>query len=217
MSNPIKNAGGAFIFAALIWACLVAHELWTDDYISESYILGELGWWLAAALIILFVTQVEKRPLSSIGLKAPAPGSLGVAAIAFSVAVFLVGIFSIASQFLGVDFTSTQENLQGSSSAPFWVILLSLTRAGIVEELLFRGFFLSRSVEAGAPHWAALLLSTGLFVAPHFLFWGGAHLIIVVAAGLAFGTVFLWKRDLAACVLAHIGFNLFGVVAVSLT
>ena len=89
-------------------------------------------------------------------------------------------------------------------------------RAAGVEELLFRGFLISRGIEMKIRPMQMVLISTAVFVAPHAIFWPGPHLLLVTSAGLAFGLIFIWKKDLTACILAHISFNVIGIAMAAL-
>ena len=118
-------------------------------------------------------------------------------------------------QLTGLDPTHTESRLDESATAPIWWMVLVFLRAGIIEELLFRGFVISRLIDLGMSRLWALLISTFLFVVPHAFFWPASSLILVAFTGLALGTIFIWKRDLLACVIAHIGVNVGGVIASS--
>ena len=199
----------AFV-AVLFITAMTAHELFTADV---SFLVSESGWWLIAVGIFFYVLFIEKKSLASVGVKRPSVNTIISATIGLMVAVTLVGLAGAIAPLLGISFSKTENALKAASEAPFWVLALTVLRAGVVEELFFRGFLLARLRELGLRPLFALLLTTVLFVAPHALFWGGAHLVLVTIASLVFGALFLLRRDLIACALAHIGFNVGGLVA----
>ena len=198
------------IIAIIFIVAMVAHE---RTIANDSFFLSEAGWWLIAAGVIAYVMIVEKRPLKTIGVKAVSISTLVTAAIGLTGAVFLVGVSGVIAPLIGLNFSNTQDAMQSASSVPLWALALTVLRAGIVEELFFRGFLLSRFLEFKWNPVLAVVLTTVLFVAPHALFWGGAHLILVAIASLVFSTMFVLRRDLLACILAHIGFNAGGLIA----
>jgi membrane protease YdiL (CAAX protease family) len=202
------------IVSGMILAALILHELHSEKLFSSFPILAEeIGWWLIGLLLVAYIIVVERKGLSSVGIRKVSPSTISTAAIGFGLALLGVAAFGLIIQLTGIDPTSTEERLGETASAPLWWLILVFLRAGVVEELIFRGFIISRLIEFGASRWLTLLMSTFLFVLPHALFWPGPALILVAFHGLAFGTIFIWKRDLLACVLAHIGINIGGVIA----
>ncbi|MCF6275630.1 MAG: CPBP family intramembrane metalloprotease, partial [Robiginitomaculum sp.] len=122
----------------------------------------------------------------------------------------------LITQFTGIDPAGTEEQLSQTATAPWWSLFFFFLRVGIIEELIFRGFVISRAIDLGASKRLALFISTFLFILPHALFWPAPHLILVAFSSLAFGVIFIWKRDLLACIIAHIGFNVCGVIVLTL-
>ncbi len=202
------------IVSGTILAALILHELHSEKLFSSFPILAtEIGWWMVGFLLATYIVVVERKPLSSVGIRKVSQSTISTATIGFGLALLGVAAFGLIIQLTGIDSTSTEERLDETATAPLWWLSLVFLRAGVVEELFFRGFIISRLIEFGASRWLALLISTFLFVLPHALFWPGPSLILVAFHGLAFGAIFIWKRDLLACVLAHIGINIGGVIA----
>jgi len=177
-----------------------------------AFALTEVGWWTTALAITAFVLIIERRPLASLGFQPVSLKTVWVAIVGLILATLLVGISVTLANLLGVDFSNSQERLEDGTSVPIFLLGLTILRAGIVEELLFRGLLITRIIELRASPIVAVLIATAVFVAPHALFWPGPHLLIVAAAGLSFGIIFIWKRDLVACMIAHVGFNGLGYI-----
>jgi hypothetical protein len=57
---------------------------------------GEILWWVLVAVIIVYVTHVEDRPLSSIGFRVPGAGDIGIAIVAALVMIALIGVIFTA-------------------------------------------------------------------------------------------------------------------------
>jgi membrane protease YdiL (CAAX protease family) len=78
--------------------------------------------------------------------------------------------------------------------------------AGATEEIAFRGFMLPR-LRLGLGGWIpALLAGATLFGAGHF-YEGPLATIQTASMGLLLGLIFVWRRQLVACVLSHVAFN----------
>lgn len=93
------------------------------------------------------------------------------------------------------------------TTTPELLALLPLMVVGapIFEEFVFRAWLLER-LGRDLPAWAALVLSTGAFVAAHLpqsiLEW-----VVLFTAGLVLGLLWWRTRSLVACVIAHALYN----------
>ncbi len=78
--------------------------------------------------------------------------------------------------------------------------------AGATEEIAFRGFMLPRLRITLGGWIPALLASAALFGAGHF-YEGPLATVQTASMGLVLGLIYLWRRQLVACVLSHVAFN----------
>lgn len=160
--------------------------------LRELAILGLTG------LLLWIVVGRERQPLSSIGLRTNRLGrSLGLGILAtvviFAAVVAMLAIYSA----LGVSYG------EGRTIAPSMAVtLLTVLRAGVSEEILYRGFALQR-LEAltGSKRVAAsaVILAFALF---HYS-QGLAGMVLALVLGAILTGFYLWKRDLVACITAH--------------
>ncbi|MGK3982375.1 CPBP family intramembrane glutamic endopeptidase [Sorangium sp. So ce136] len=109
--------------------------------------------------------------------------------------------------------------LGGFSALPPSLILPLALFTGIYEELVFRGFFLSRLRAALSPdprHRAAaalaVVLSSALFAAGHF-YQSMLGVVQTFAIGLVLGALAVRRDNVWPCVVAHAGINLIGLTA----
>ena len=92
---------------------------------------------------------------------------------------------------------------------PLWVCILIVFRAGIVEELFYRGYAIERLRAMGAGRFASPALPLFLFAVAHY---AGAWVNVfqpLVLGGILTG-FFLWRRDLVANIIAHTLVDLVG-------
>jgi len=203
-----------FAVTGVLLSVLIFHELHSENlFSSHSILVTEVGWWLVGLLLIIYIVAFERKSLSSIGLRKASFSTILNAAMGFGLALIGVAAFGLIIHLTGLDPTSTEDRLNETATAPSWWLILVFLRAGVVEELFFRGFIISRLIELGISKRFSLLISTILFVLPHAFFWPAPALLLVTFTGLALGTIFIWKRDLLACMLAHVGVNVGGVIA----
>lgn len=103
----------------------------------------------------------------------------------------------------------TPQALRERSETGFWVWVVfrlfgSAVVVAVIEELFWRGFLMRwiidpdfRKVPLGAFTWRSFLMTAVLFGFEH------DRVVAGIAAGIAYGALLCWKRNLFLCVLAH--------------
>jgi membrane protease YdiL (CAAX protease family) len=165
--------------------------------------LGEEGlFWLLTLLLVAYVTLVEHRPLSSIGLGRTTwkSAAFGIGAACVMIGGFAV-IYLVVFPALGLSATETA--LRAVKSTPVWFQLLLVTRAAVFEEIYYRGFAIERLTEITGRRWAAALISLLAFTFAHLDYWGWPHLIVAAFGGIVLTGLYLFRRDLSANMIAH--------------
>lgn len=79
---------------------------------------------------------------------------------------------------------------------------------GLYEELVFRGFLMTRLRRATGSWILAVLVSTAIFTALHALDQTQAALVSVTILSLVFSAVTIWRRSLIPAIVAHALFDL---------
>jgi membrane protease YdiL (CAAX protease family) len=87
--------------------------------------------------------------------------------------------------------------------APFWLRLLVVTRAAVIEETLFRGYGIERLQELTGNRWIAGGVTLAIFAMVHYLSGGWIHVVTAGWAGLVLTVFYFWRRDLGANIVAH--------------
>jgi membrane protease YdiL (CAAX protease family) len=165
-------------------------------------LLRELIPWAVACFVIVWVLLVERQPLASIGLRMPDKPSLRLACwtAAFISAVMVIQFF-VVLPLLGL--THAAEQRQQILALPWWMRFMTVVRAAVTEEIIYRGFMIERLLWLTRSRAAALIISVLAFAAAHLRGWGPSQLVPVAIGGVALGVLYLWRRNLPANVLAH--------------
>lgn len=169
-----------------------------DPTASGSIIIRELAILAVTAFVLWIVVARERLPLSSVGLRFDRVGrsigwGFGLAVVAFVIlAAVLVGYAS-----LGIHYG---EGTAISRALP--VTFLAVLRAGISEEVLYRGFALERLQSLTGSKWIAAGVTLVLFAGFHYR-QGMAGVFIAFVIGALFTAFYLWKRDLLANIVGH--------------
>lgn len=162
---------------------------------------NELVFLALIAAVVGYVRWVEQRPLSSIGLGRPSLKDLLLA-----VATGILIVATLAAMYLVVfPALHWSENQQIGTllALPFWLRLVSVARAAVSEELLFRGYALERVQTLTRSPAAAGTFTWAVFTLDHLGYWGWHHLLVAGVAGAMLTLLYLWRRNLWANILAH--------------
>jgi|HubBroStandDraft_4_1064222.scaffolds.fasta_scaffold251069_2 membrane protease YdiL (CAAX protease family) len=162
----------------------------------------ETLWWLAAAVMLFCVLRVERRPLSSIGLR-----RLGLRDILIGVLagiLMFVGAKVINSEiFLRFHLQANMHEAYRIAAAPFWYRFILVLRAAVVEEILFRGYAIERLQELTGSILSAAVISWLTFTVTHLNSWGWAFLIYAGFHGVILTLLYVWRRNLSSNIIAH--------------
>ena len=164
---------------------------------TSSAIVKETLLWMSAVALLIIIRRGERLPFSSIGL--------GTSRWWKSILLGLV--IAVVSGVVGGVLAALTGYGHGPGSAafeklPLWLITLIVLRAGVVEELFYRGYAIERLQAVGLkPVWAAGIPLI-IFAFGHWT-GGVANIVIALALGAILTGFYLWRRDLVANMIGH--------------
>lgn len=128
-----------------------------------NLLLGVLEYFVFGAILIFYVRKIKKAPLSSLGLKK----------IRFADIVkgLLLGICMFIAQQIPLLILKTDYSTYAMAPDPFYIIAMPLYCffcVGFVEELIFRGFILQKTLTVCHSETISVLINILLFYAVHF-------------------------------------------------
>lgn len=168
--------------------------------------------WLVASLVVANVAWGEQRSLHSIGLERPSIRDLGVGVAGFVVGVGSFAVTQPLVQALGL--TSTSAGIETLAMLPLWVIVAIALTAGITEEILFRGYPIERLAELTGNLWVGAAVTVILFTLIHVPAWGIGGAIQIGVWTLIVTVVYVYTRNLPACILMHVSNDLYAFVLI---
>ncbi len=166
----------------------------------------EAGMWLVAAVILVIVKCGERLPLTSVGIgTTPLLKSLLWGLLITVICFVVAGALIALTHYNGGEAGKAMQNL------PTWLITLIVTRAGVVEELCYRGYAIERLQKLGLPPWLAATVPLIIFGVGHWT-GGWANIVIALALGGILAVFYLWRRDLVANMIGHFVVDFVGNV-----
>jgi len=191
--------GLAIALLGLPAIAVVYRNVATDPTASAGVLVRELAMWLLLALLIWIILKRECLPLSSIGLRRDHLGRSLAWGLVVTLAVGIgLVLCLLAYQLLGIHYGSEG----GKIAASLPITFLTVVRAGVAEEVFYRGYAIERIEALIGSRWAAALISLACFGAFHYRQgWQGAVLVLVI--GSIVTAFYVWKRNLIAVIVAH--------------
>jgi membrane protease YdiL (CAAX protease family) len=187
------------LFLAL-FALLIARQ--TVSYFSPTLTFTAALWkesliWLTAVALLIVIWRGERLSLASVGIGRSTWWKSVLWGLITAIICALVGGALAALTGYG----------HGPGSAafaklPLWLISLIVLRAGVVEELFYRGYAIERLQALGLNRYLAAGLPLIIFALGHWT-GGAANILIALALGGILAAFYLWRRDLVANMIGH--------------
>ncbi len=199
VAKRISRATWVGLFLSLLVMLLVrqAVSYFWPTLTFTAAIWKETLLWVSAITLLFIIRRGERLPLTSIGL--------GTSRWWKSILWGLV--IAVASAAAGGVLAGLTGYGHGPGSAafeklPLWLITLIVLRAGVVEELFYRGYAIERLQAVGLkPVWAAGIPLV-IFALGHWT-GGAANILIALVLGAILSVFYLWRRDLVANMIGH--------------
>ncbi|HXY25843.1 MAG TPA: type II CAAX endopeptidase family protein [Candidatus Acidoferrum sp.] len=188
------------LFASLFGMLMIRWiipRLFPGPQSPQSVLTREVGHYCLAASLLLLVRFGEKRSLRTIGIGTSAWWKSllwGLATFVICMAAALV--LAKLTHYTGGEAGKAFEQL------PTWLVTLTVLRAGIVEEICYRGYAMERLKELSGSKMLAFVLPLVIFGVGHWT-GGWANIVIALVLGGILAGFYLWRRDLIANILGH--------------
>jgi membrane protease YdiL (CAAX protease family) len=193
------------LFIALFGLFLIRQAIRTvsHDPSTALVIVREMLIFACAGALLVLVKRGEKLPLGTIGLGT----SVWWTSVLWGLVIML--LCGGAAELLGIVTKDSGGTTSSLDRLPLWVFVLITLRAGIVEELFYRGYAIERLLAVGAGRFASAALPLFVFAAGHYARAWVDLMQPLVLGGILTG-FYLWRRDLVANILAHTLVDLVG-------
>ncbi len=155
--------------------------------------------WIAALAVLAIIVFFERQPLSSIHLQWPTWKQVGWAIVFWLLGLLSFAISSSLVQFLKLSTIS----ISPFASVPLLLRIAIPLTAGFCEEVLFRGYVIERiRMLTGNIWWGAIISLIG-FALAHLAGYGLAGAIQIGVWAIVVTLLYIWQRNLVACMLMH--------------
>jgi CAAX protease family protein len=197
--SKVSIATWAGLFIALFGIPIVR---WAISLFYPSLTFAATLWkesliWLCVMALLLVIRRGENMAFASINIgTAPIKNSLLWGGILAVLCGLVGGVVASLTHFKGGELGQILAKL------PFWLVILIVVRAGVVEELFYRGYAIERLQLLGLSRYWAGTIPLLIFGFAHVTN-GWANVILALILGLVLMSVYLWRRDLVANMIGH--------------
>jgi membrane protease YdiL (CAAX protease family) len=182
-----------------------------DPATIAAQVRGQLALWVLLAAVLLIVRFWERQPFSSLWVRTITWQSLGWAAgLAVVHVLVLFPATEAVRTALGLD--GYAGGMQRAIAMPVWMRTFAVVTAGIVEEVLFRGYAVTRLIQLLRHPVSAAIISSAAFAVLHLPMWGPGPTLSFFLGSLAMTAFFIWRRDLWTMILAHTAIDAWGLI-----
>jgi membrane protease YdiL (CAAX protease family) len=167
---------------------------------NEQLLAREVVIFGCAALLVWWVREREGLPLASVGLQAgrPVRALLRGGALALILLASTVGLYLLLQR-VGIHLGDSD---RGTFRPSLWVATVISVRAGMVEELFYRGYAIERLRALTGNAALAALVPLLVFAAVHYRQGAGGIIVAFVLGGVL--TLFYLRfHDLLANIVGH--------------
>jgi CAAX protease family protein len=183
------------IFGMLIARQVVSYFLPSMTFASSLW--KELLMWLLVVLLFFIIRRGERLPFRSVGLGTSVWWKSFLWGLVIALVCFLLaGLLVALTHFNGGPLGKAFEKL------PLWLITLIVLRAGVVEELFYRGYAIERLEALGLNRYWAAAIPLVIFAFGHWTN-GWANILIALVLGAVLCAFYLWRRDLVSNMIGH--------------
>jgi membrane protease YdiL (CAAX protease family) len=172
---------------------------------------GQALLWAIAAAVIAMVIFWERKPLTSLWLQPFRWQSLawGLTLVAINYAV----VFPISEWVRrAAGLSGYAQGMTQVMRFPMSYRIVAFMTAGVVEELLFRGYTITRLTMLLGNVWVAGAIALFGFAALHAPYWGWGFAIVGLIGGALTTVFFIWKKDLLSLMVFHACTDAIGLV-----
>ena len=188
---------GLFISLFAMIAIRQAFRAVTTEPGTVLTLARETCLFLSAGALLWLVRRGEGLPLSSIGLGT----SPWWKSVAWGVVLAVACIVPAALLVTLTGYGHGQAS-QAFDKLPLWVITVIVVRAGVVEELFYRGYAIERLQALGLGRVVSWVVPLVVFAIAHWT-GGAANILIALVLGAILTAFYQWRRDLLANMFGH--------------
>ena len=197
------------LLAGLIIAFFLPLAL--SEWIGQTHIIyydklfySRFFYWGTILTLLLYARMVERQPLLIITESKPPAGTFLVWVLVLYLLFIVAAIVSAIPALFGLH----EDNAMIKVIAKLltgheWMVFFLALTAGVTEELIMRGYILTRLLQLSKSPVIAIVVSSLMFSALHYRYNSLRELIFAFMIGAIYGAFYVKYRNIKAIMIAH--------------
>ena len=174
---------------------------------NSHLLIGECIIWVLFLLVVVLAKYGEQQPLAFSGNGTSLLKSM-VQSVIIIICMLLAGVvFSLFYRFVLKTQPPHETYFDKLLKLPFWLKLMLVIRAGVVEETFFRAYAISRIKQLTNNNFLAFSIPLIVFAACHYTNGGLNHVAGTFIIGIVLSVAYLKTKNLLANMMAHTLFD----------
>jgi len=187
------------LFISLFGVLIVRQAV---TYFSPTLTFAAALWkesliWICVIALLILIRRGEHLSFRSVGIGAVSWAKSILWGLVIAIACALIGAVLASVTHYG-----HSDNAELFARLPVWLLSAICIRAGVAEELFFRGYAIERLEAFGLNRYLAAGIPLVIFAIGHWT-GGWANIVIAFALGGVLAGFYLWRRDLVANIIGH--------------
>jgi membrane protease YdiL (CAAX protease family) len=181
---------------------------------ATIFFISRLSYWLCLFLVWLYVAKVERQKLL---LWQERNYKFTTAALSCIVIVLLLFVSMVLSHLITTLAHTNNKSEKLNEMIGFFIaskplLVFTALTAGVVEELIFRGYLLPRLELLFKNSWVAIIVSSLLFGLLHYKYGTLANVVGPFFIGLVFACYYWKYRNIKILIFCHFVWDLFAIM-----
>jgi membrane protease YdiL (CAAX protease family) len=176
----------------------------TDGFSTGAFFISRMTLWLYLLMVYVYVVKVEKQKFLLWSEKNSSPVFYLVSSLLILLCVILViGLLSKIETHYGWNKSETLKALLQLLWKNRPLMIFTTLSAGIIEELIFRGYLMPRLQVLVRNPWLTIFISSLLFGIAHYGYGSWSQIINPFFIGLIFSFHYQRYRNIKVLMLCH--------------
>ncbi len=180
---------------------------------ETSLLISRIEFWILLLLLFLYARFVEKNNFLLISEQKKKwwfyPVAIVSVILITTIALNIIVLIEHTSGIKGNP--EIEEMLYAILCGNKGLLLFTCITAAVTEELLFRGYLLSRIKKIFNSNWIAVFVSALLFGLAHFAYGDINRMFFPFIIGLIFGAYYVKYRNIAVLIICHFIMDLYSI------
>jgi hypothetical protein len=216
--DNLKKVMGILLMLIFLFVCLTIPKViqlqWNYSF-KTTFIISRILQWLCLFTMVLYAAGIEKTKFL-LWKETERSFSFYLISILVLLLMLVAGGTIIGTVIIKVfhiqESSGKMQLMLSLFKTNKWILYVTVLTAGIVEELLLRGYFMPRLQQLFKTKFWSVFISSALFGLMHFSFGTVVQVIVPFYIGLLFALFYYKYRNIKTLIICHSVYDLIAIL-----